>query len=257
MKILLLDDNEGILSPLGYLLDKPDVEIFKASDIDTATAICMQHIIDHLVFDIDLKDTKKDGFTFAYHFKKLFPEAQMHILTGLEKYTIPEDLRDDIESVNHKPHYQSLQKAIFGHVTTDTEKIKIILDQHTEQMRKFTFCHNQTEKRVQMLESDMGQVLGDIKDMKTVQQANHQEIIKKFKNISTPSFKALAGIVGGGITTAILIIWGIIVWQLGQTEKMLIMRMDLKDKIIEQQKSMNRYNDSLKYTLKGASNDVY
>ncbi len=80
LKILVLDDNQGVRDELGEFLTAKNFEIFQASLPSEATFILDRNEIDIIILDVKLPE--KDGITYLKEIKEKFPYLEVIMITG-------------------------------------------------------------------------------------------------------------------------------------------------------------------------------
>ena len=80
LKILLLDDNQGVRDELSEFLTSKNFEIFQASLPSEATLILENNEIDIAIVDVKLPE--KDGITYLKEIKESYPFLEVIMITG-------------------------------------------------------------------------------------------------------------------------------------------------------------------------------
>ncbi len=90
-KVLVIDDDENILSAFGDFLKREHCEMIAASNSDEAVKYLSASNIDLLITDIRLKF--ESGVTFFLHVKELKPTLPIIVITGFPESISEEDLK--------------------------------------------------------------------------------------------------------------------------------------------------------------------
>ena len=112
MKIMIVDDNEGIREVIKSMLDRPGVEFLECWDGGEAISQYSQFLPDWVLMDISMAYV--DGISAVTELKAMYPEAKVVIVTdyndatyrqqaknaGADWYMLKEDLQELAVVVN-------------------------------------------------------------------------------------------------------------------------------------------------------------
>lgn len=79
-KVLVVDDEENILSAFRDFLKKEHCEMVAASGVEEAMGVLSRQRINLLITDIRLEDTS--GVTFFMEAKRIYPKLPVIVITG-------------------------------------------------------------------------------------------------------------------------------------------------------------------------------
>lgn len=125
MRVLVLDDHRYMCEVIAKNLQSADLDVDAATCFDDA---CMYLMSDSVysagVFDIALDNDKKDGINFSKEFKKKFPKASIHIVTGVADK--PKELKYNTYQQKPNIDYDLIIDYIKGNtMNNDTRLIRI------------------------------------------------------------------------------------------------------------------------------------
>ncbi len=91
-KVLVVDDEENILSAFRDFLKKEHCEMMAASGADEAMELLARHHMNLLITDIRLKGTS--GVTFFMEAKRIHPKLPVIVMTGYPDLVTEESIKE-------------------------------------------------------------------------------------------------------------------------------------------------------------------